>query len=366
MALANSFFVDTARYYPIARRLEKFTDDSTGNGTWTIGTNGPDSRYAHRLAWGNITGPPFFCRFRKTLSPADNTAITSFRWRRDALAGFTVVIAQIFSIGPFALASLAMNQDGTVSFIVGEFGFFGSDIRATSSASLAVGEYNHLEWHTTFGVSGTTTVYLNGGPSPILTYTGDIGTTQWSNGSWGMSAYNNIGAYNAVTNDYLDLVLRDGTARVWKDGVLLAAGAQWGDTRVHCLLSQSGNGHYTDWTPLTGSNHGAMVDEAQEDGDTSYNYTTPAGNRDSYAMEDLPADVGQVLAVQDVLPARKESAGDANLNGFLRVDAVDYDGDQEQGLATSYQHILTPFTELSGVAISVENVNDAEGGPLSA
>jgi hypothetical protein len=173
---------------------------------------------------------------------------------------------------------------------------------------------------------------------------------------------------SAANHDYCDIIVRDGSVRILYQGdadepSLLQGTDPWGDTRVLCLLSEAGNGAHTDWTPLTGTDHGAMVDEAQQDDDTTYNSTNTNDTIDTYIMEDLPFDVGEVLGVQVVSVARKEIAGTAFLKGLIRIDGTDFDGDHTNGLGTTYQHVLTPFVTHDGEKFTVEEINNCESGP---
>jgi hypothetical protein len=368
MASADLAFVDAARYDE-AHKLEKWTSETlNSNYSMDVGLYGREGRRGHRInqATSN-SGPPFHFRFGKTLSPANNDYITGFAHRRSLLSGNTIVFAQVFSTGPFALISLAWNEDSTISLILGEWNFpnLSSTILATSSASFALNSYNHFEWHVHFDTAGTSQLYANGGTTPIINYSGDLGTTQWTHGSFGGSAYNNIGGYTGPLNlDYSDIYIRDGTVRAWIGGSHTAAGAQWGDTRSYGLLSETGNGFYHDWTPSTGSNHGDMVKDPIPDDDATYNVDITSGHVDTYTKEDLPADVTDVLMMQTVHVARKEASGTAGLKSRFRTGGTNYDDATFNSLGLTYSAVRSIYQDKSGAAITPSDVNNGESGPI--
>lgn len=357
-------FVDAARY-DYAHKYQKWTSEVKNIGTQDVGLYGREGRRGHRLHNNDITGPPFFNRFGITIAPADNYCVMSFAHKRSALAGNTVVFAQIFGVGPFSILGLAWNQNSTISLILGEWGFFGATTLATSSHAYSIGDFNHFEWHSDIAVAGTSKLYANGGSTPIISYSGNLGTTQWSHASFGMSAYNNIGEYAACNYDYSDIVVRDGTVQAWIGGVLQGVHDPWGDTRCYGLLSESGNGFYTDWTPLSGTNHGDMVKDAIQDDDLTYNAALAAGLVDTYTKEDLPPDVTDVLMIQPVHVAKKEVSGQAELKARFRTSGVDYDGNEVHALSTIYEHKRSIMTNLGGVAITPADVNNGESGPIT-
>jgi len=363
MGLAANSFIDAARY-DYANKYKKWTSESNNTGTQDVGLYGREGRRGHRIHMNNVTGPPFTNHFGKTIAPTDNYCAMSFAHRRSALSGNTIVFAQVFGTGPFSFLGLAWNQDSTISLIQGEWGFFGATVLAISTSSYNIGDFNHFEWHSDFAVSGTSKLYVNGGSVPVIDYAGNINNAQWTHGSLGMTAYNNIGEYSAADFDYCDFILRDGSVQVYIDNVLLGAHDPWGDTRVYGLLSQAGNGFYTDWTPLTGTDHGDMVDDAVEDDDTTYNSALDPNSVDTYIKEDLPPDVTDVLMIQPVHVARKEFSGQAELQSRFRTSGVDYDGDEVHSLSTTYEHIRTCYVDLNGSPITPDDVNNGESGPI--
>lgn len=374
MANSNSAFCDAARY-DYAHMYEKWTGkviNGTTGDTMTVGDYGREGRRGHRIVTDNHFGPPIDLRFFQTLAPADNTAIMAFAWKRSAVntpsvGAAPVVIAQFWDTNT-CLCSLVVNLNNTLSLIIGNQTVFGASLVATTSEAVPIGNFAHLEWHADISTSaGSSKLYINGSTTEAFSYSGSTGGNAWNVASFGPSVAGATfsAAIGDSTWDYCDIVVRDGTIRAWIDGVHTAAGAQWGDTRVYGLLSEAGNGHYTDWTPLTGTDHGAMVDDAIPDDDTTSNSALPAGLADTYTKEDLPADVLDVLMIQPVHVAKKEFSGVAEIQSRFRTSGVDYDGDETHALSTTYSHIRTVYTAIGGVAITPDDVNNGESGPVT-
>lgn len=76
-------------------------------------------------------------------------------------------------------------------------------------------------------------------------------------------------------------------------------------------LAANADGDVTDWTPLSGTDNSAMVDETDPDEDTTYNETSTATDRDELALQDTSED-GTFLGVQPIIRAKK-TGGEGNL-----------------------------------------------------
>lgn len=135
-----------------------------------------------------------------------------------------------------------------------------------------------------------------------------------------------------------------------------------GDRAVSLLLP-TGAGNYAQFAKTGAATNWQAVSEVPPDDDTSYVSSNTAGQRDSYAMADLPAGAASVAAVVTKLTARKTDAGSRTLNPAFRIGATDYDG-TAQSLGTNYQgysqvYITNPAT---GLAWTAADVNGLEFG----
>ena len=92
--------------------------------------------------------------------------------------------------------------------------------------------------------------------------------------------------------------------------------------RVETLYPVS-DGHYTAWTPKTGSSHYQMVDEALIDGDGSYVYDASPGDIDSYKMDTF---IGSIYGAQLNIGARKGDAPLRQIKPLIRQSGTDYLG----------------------------------------
>jgi hypothetical protein len=127
----------------------------------------------------------------------------------------------------------------------------------------------------------------------------------------------NLSSPLTFTQSYDDLYVCDGSGGV-EDTFL-------GDHRVVCVVASSGNGTHADWTPLTGGDHGAMVDENPPNLDTDYNMAGSVGNRDTYNFAALGVS-GTIKCVQTVNLMLSEVGGLRYVADSIRIGGVDYDG----------------------------------------
>lgn len=90
-----------------------------------------------------------------------------------------------------------------------------------------------------------------------------------------------------------------------------------GDCSVKALLP-TGAGATTQLAATGAASNYAAVNEATQNGDTSYVASATAGQEDTYAMADLSATVAAVKGLQTVLVARKDDAGPRTVAPVLR------------------------------------------------
>jgi hypothetical protein len=112
-----------------------------------------------------------------------------------------------------------------------------------------------------------------------------------------------------------------------------------GDRVVESQAAEAGNGAHAEWTPSSGSDHGAMVDDATSDGDTTYNAANTVGLRDTYTFPAL-ARVASVDAVQVRAVLRKDASGTRAVTGLTRVGTTDVSDATEHFLSEGYAGYL--------------------------
>lgn len=144
-------------------------------------------------------------------------------------------------------------------------------------------------------------------------------------------------ATNVVTGSQPEPVLSfaimapGGAGRTWHDDVYLcdSTGTRnndfLGDIRVY-ETTPTADGHYEEWTPLSGSNHAAMVNEIPPDGDGSYVSSDTIGQRDTYVFPfpDTPLPAITVPFRQALFYASKDLGGPRRFAILLRQNSADF------------------------------------------
>ncbi len=145
------------------------------------------------------------------------------------------------------------------------------------------------------------------------------------------------GPFNKITLEYTntfgpaglfdDLYVLDTTGGINDDFL--------GELCVETLYPIS-DGTYSDWTPLSGSDHWPQVSEFIFDSDGSYVETAVAGNKDSYGVGNPPLLETPVYGVQLNLGVRKTGGGTREVAPLIRQAATDYSGPTDY-ISTDYR-----------------------------
>jgi hypothetical protein len=172
---------------------------------------------------------------------------------------------------------------------------------------------------------------------------------------WIMNRY---GTVNTTHNCYYDdfaFCAIDGVAPV-------AATADWlGDAR-EVRMNPTAAGNYQQFTPLSSTLVSNVDDPQLSDGDSTYNYESTVGEKDTFVMADLPTPV-TVLGVRQKVSARKDDVGARSIKPVLRIGGTDYEG-TERVLLEAYQtsHQFYPVSPATSVAWTESEVNGTEAG----
>lgn len=188
----------------------------------------------------------------------------------------------------------------------------GTTVLATSAAGvLPSNTWVHIECkYTCHDTTGAVIVKVNGveviNISGVDTRSGGTGLT-------------NIAFFGANTGSHTksidDLFILDTSGSVNNDFI--------GQATVKALLPD-GAGASTQWTPSAGSNY-QCVDDAAQDGDTTYVASATAGHKDLYTFANLGAS-DTPKAVEVVALTRKDDATARTMAVTLRSNATDVDG----------------------------------------
>jgi hypothetical protein len=158
---------------------------------------------------------------------------------------------------------------------------------------------------------------------------------------------------------FTDLVVMDGSGSTFNDFQ--------GDVTIETLFPTA-DGATSGWTPSTGSNHSALVDEAPfHNGDTDYVSTATVNATDTYVMQNLTSSaLSPVIAVRPFVVARKESAAVMGLAAVVRSAGTNYAGtasDLPNTLAYTAVHDLLLTDPATGTAWTRAAVDAMEVGP---
>lgn len=259
-------------------------------------------------------------------------------------------------IGNNQLLSLSGDSGSTVHLsLVWVSGSAIALYRGPQSAQIAVGPavapqfgtWGYLEVSATISDTvGTCEVRWNG--VTVISFTGDT--------------------KNAGTNSSIDAIaLMRPNANVHYDDFYLcdASGSSpfntfLGEIRVQ-TLSPTGAGASTQWTPDTGSNY-ARVNEIPYSA-ANYAQDSTSGHRDTYAMADLSATPGTILAVQNNLILKRTDASAISVKPAIKSGATVYYGSSYATTATdTVARDLRTVDPATSAAWTASGVNALEAG----
>lgn len=142
-----------------------------------------------------------------------------------------------------------------------------------------------------------------------------------------------------------------------------AASTPLGDCKVECdFPSGNGNSSQLDGSDGNSTDNYLLVDEAANDGDTTYVESATVDEKDTYAFGDLASATGVVHAVQINAFAKKTDSGARGLKTVARLSGTEVDS-SSTSLGTSYaaaRDIRT--TKPGGGSWTIADVNNAEFG----
>lgn len=229
--------------------------------------------------------------------------------------------------------TVALLPNGQIRFHEGTLG--GATL-ATSSASVitATNNFFYLEFDITFNsITGAIVLHANGANVTLSASTG-LNTAPSGNNNFNV---HRIGLTDSGANPsggskwlYDDFYIVDTTGP--------ANNTFLGDTRIACMFP-NGNGPVTQMTPNGAATNWQCVNEASEDGDTTYVSSATAGQKDLYTKNASPADTGPIFAAQLCSVARKDDAGTRSIANTVRSNATDLDG-ATKPLNTTYSWFL--------------------------
>ena len=297
-----------------------------------------DGRRGGGAAGGNPSGSE---NLNKTLPGSYATLVFGLALKVDALVSLDILTLKESATSHLILR---LNATGTLSVVRAA-----STVLGTSSTSLSTDAFYYIEIKATIhDTTGAVEVRVNGVTCLNLTGqdTRNAGTTglidnfviTGTSGTWRLDDFYVCDTSGTKNNDFL------------------------GDVRIDTLLPNA-DGTYSQFTPSTGTNHSALVDEATPN-TTDYNDGATVGNRDSHQFTNLTSIASQIVyGVQVNAAIQKDDAGAKSACTFVRSGTTDGDAATAVlGTAQTYVSQIFETNPSGGVAWTEASVNAAEFG----
>lgn len=311
-----------------------------------------DSQYSYP---GRIVGRSLYPSYGGGLLTPDGltsdlTLIVGFAYRGedgDIASGVTTTIMDIWDSATRGLYLYYLSKSGEIEVWRDE----ASDVLlgTTSGARIANHRWAFIEakvyCHDTLG---TVEIRVNGKTKLSLTGVDTKAT--------GITNYKRVGRSNWPANYKAridDLYVCDGTGGAANDFL--------GPIKVYVIKPSADVGGGT-WTPQSGVNHYAMVDEDSANDDTDYLETDGSGNLDLFEYADSPSNVGQIHGINLCTECRETDAEAYSLYQVAKR-TTQLDGAAEAINGVSYRvftRLMTQDTE--GAAWSKANLDATQFG----
>lgn len=347
-------FCDSFDHYVTANVFKKWT-----SGGGTIGAFG-------RNGTNGLDNPSLL---RKVFTPGGDTFIVGFAVKPTLSNGsqtFQVYdfYSPGFTAGGFAnVFTLETRTDGALR--VHQGAVTGPTLGTTAAGLVAAGSHYFIEMkvkiHATLGTVEVRVARGNDRTTQVL-LAQNVDTKGSTAGVWNMIELGPQG------DGWDDFYLCDGTgAAPWNTflgNVFVVAD--------HPLTDAVSPGAHADFTPSTGTDHGATVDEVNAS-EADYNAASAAGARDSYKFPAVTmADRARIFGMQVNVYAEKTDTRARALAPSVRVSGVDYDGTTAYlvrsggGVLAGYTYYVQPYqaNPATGLAWSRAALEAAEPGAL--
>ena len=167
--------------------------------------------------------------------------------------------------------------------------------------------------------------------------------------------YDNTGDYQSGTAqiERMRLVCNDNSNPLF-DNLFIAD--DWQGQLEMITLVPTSDGTHTDFSPSTGSDHYAVVDE-ETALDTDYNEATALGDKDTYQI--TPSGIATpIKAVSVFNRVFKEGSSTAGVKNILRAGSTDYQGSSDERILTSDAEMITDIWEVNPNTSSAWTTSD--------
>lgn len=295
-------FIDGFGHYEDNLEMAKWeTFSDTGSLTMASGY-GSQGDYGVRMS----TSTADYAQTRSGVLGTISTVIVGCRLR---FTGFASGYVMAFRDGTDTQFSIKIKSDGSIEL------YRGADATLLASSSTGVvssGVWFYFEIKVVFSQTvGTVDVKVDG--ASVISDTG-LDTCQTANASIDSFRFRGGPVYMYMD----DLYICDDSGSKNNDFL--------GDCRVHTLYPDA-DGNHSDFTPSTGSDHYAMVDDAQPTSvDTDYNESSTVGHKDTYSM-DTYAEDGTIYGIQVCSAVRNPDTGTMTVRNLCRSGATPTDNE---------------------------------------
>ena len=309
LLFATGFGLTTAASDLFESELGPLSIGAVGrNGGSGLQVPGNDNRYA-----------------RKNLGLNASTIIVGVAVNPSTLTGTSYLLT--FDDNGTVQASMRIQTDGQV-ILTG----------TSETFVLPVGIYSYLEVKlTVHGAAGAWVARVNG--VEVLNETG-LDTQATGNSFANQVRFGGPGSGSQTTDKrYDDIVIMDSVDATSTQGAPF--NDFLGDIRVDALMPEA-DGDSSDFTPSTGTDNYAMVDEVPPNDDTDYVSSSTVGHKDLYALPDLPSPSGEVKGVVVTMRARKDDAGTRTIRAVVKRSGTEAEG-PDISLSTDYAYYQSVF-----------------------
>lgn len=230
----------------------------------------------------------------------------------------------------------------------------GTVLASVPDGSVTIGSWNYMEIRAIISDTvGVLDVRLNGSTSSLVSFSGDTKNGGTSTNIDELEIHASGGTQAWSVDDLYILNTSGSTNNTWL-----------GDVRV-VTVRPNGNGSSSQFVGSDGNStdNYLLVDETAYS-TADYTGSGTVGQKDLYAMSDLPAGTTSVFAVQEIFIGLKSDAGYGALKPVIRTNSTNYTG-SAYPLSTSplaFQPAIRETNPNTGVAWTPAEIDALEAG----
>lgn len=231
----------------------------------------------------------------------------------------------------------------------------GTTVLATGTQTLPQSSWNYVEFKGVIhATTGSYEVRLDGVSDVALTASGIPTRNGGATGQWDRIGVG-VPVDSSFSSNADDVYVCDLSGSAPQNDFL-------GPVKITTLMAVPGNGSNVGFTPSTGTDHGALVDEIPGN-TTDFNSGNAVGLKDTYNIANLTV-TGDILGIQTCMYTAKSDAGTRQVCAVVRTGGTDYDGGNKP-LLTTFSYATQIFQQKPGVTPAdwtVADVNALEAG----